>query len=128
MIKPVMGPDGITYEDEAIREWLKMNATSPMTKVSMKASDLQVNYALLSLIETWTKEHADKRTALTAASKSYLHRVQGRLSIFKDPSTGEPVHVLKQRVPLKLHQHQEWDYVLQTAGGMGSFDILVHRR
>ena len=129
MIDPVIGPDNHTYENETIQEWLKMNATSPLTKEEMKASQLRPNIAIRHAIETWTKEHADKHKSLSATIKGYLHRLQGRLSIFNDPSTGEPVHVLKQCVPLKLLQHQERDDALkQTAGAMDSIDTLIHRR
>ncbi|KAI9026246.1 hypothetical protein DFJ74DRAFT_32571 [Hyaloraphidium curvatum] len=58
MSHPVVAPDGYTYQEDAIRNWLKQNGTSPMTQVPLTHDKdgrktkivLTPNYALRALI------------------------------------------------------------------------------
>lgn len=51
MKDPVIGPDGMTYEKEAIVNWLKKHKASPITRQPMDPSQLVPNRALKSTIE-----------------------------------------------------------------------------
>jgi Mg-chelatase subunit ChlD len=54
MINPVQGPDGITYEKNAIVRWLNEKGTSPMNpSLQMQASDLTLNYSIMHIIEQY---------------------------------------------------------------------------
>jgi len=48
---PYVDNEGITYEYDAIKNWLKNNATSPVTRKPLLLDDLRPNIALRSLIE-----------------------------------------------------------------------------
>jgi len=54
MFNPVIGPDGHTYEKEAIEKWLINNNSSPITKAPMFVHDLIPNIALRNTIEEFT--------------------------------------------------------------------------
>ncbi len=51
MQDPMIGPDGQTYEREAIENWLQIHHTSPITRVAMDAAQLIPNYALKNTIQ-----------------------------------------------------------------------------
>ena len=51
MLDPVLGSDGHTYEKAAITEWLRVHATSPMTREPMNAQGLRPNHSLKSMIQ-----------------------------------------------------------------------------
>lgn len=51
MKDPVIGPDGMTYEKEAITSWLKTHKASPITRQPMDVSQLVPNRALKATIE-----------------------------------------------------------------------------
>ena len=53
MRDPVMGPDGHSYELQAIEEWLRDHGISPMTRDPMSADQLVKNHALRNLIERY---------------------------------------------------------------------------
>ena len=58
MKDPVIDNEGISYEREAIVEWLRRgNTTSPSTKQLLKLSDLRPNIALRKLIEDWQSKN-----------------------------------------------------------------------
>ena len=51
---PVSGPDGHTYEREAIERWLEKNPVSPMDRsIRMEKKDLVPNYALKKMMEQY---------------------------------------------------------------------------
>jgi len=54
MAYPVIDQEGNTYESEAIREWLRTNNTSPITRNPMEESNLIPNRALIEAIEALT--------------------------------------------------------------------------
>ena len=43
MKNPVNAPDGNTYEESALKEWLSRNPTSPITRDPMDSTALVVN-------------------------------------------------------------------------------------
>jgi hypothetical protein len=51
MEDPVLGADGHTYEKAAITEWLRVHATSPMTREPMNVQGLRPNHSLKSMIQ-----------------------------------------------------------------------------
>ncbi|QDZ18405.1 hypothetical protein A3770_01p09230 [Chloropicon primus] len=58
MRDPVIAEDGYTYEREAITEWVRRSARSPMTNTKMKeAKRLIPNHALRSAISEWCQKH-----------------------------------------------------------------------
>ena len=61
MINPVIGSDGHTYEKDAIEKWLSINNSSPITKVSMRISQLIPNIALRNIIQDFTNLNIDKK-------------------------------------------------------------------
>ena len=54
MVDPVIDHEGNTYENEAIREWLRSNNTSPITRNPLQESNLIPNRALIEAIEKLT--------------------------------------------------------------------------
>ena len=56
MRDPVMGPDGHSYELQAIEEWLRDHGISPMTREAMTADQLVKNHALRNLIERYLSD------------------------------------------------------------------------
>ena len=58
MKDPVIDNEGISYEREAIEEWLRRgNTRSPCTKKTLQLSDLRPNIALRKSIEEWQQEN-----------------------------------------------------------------------
>ena len=56
MKDPVSDNQGISYEREAVEEWLNRgHTTSPITKQPLQLSDLRPNIALRKLIEDWER-------------------------------------------------------------------------
>lgn len=51
MLDPVLASDGHTYERSAITEWLRVHATSPMTREPMNVQGLRPNHSLKSMIQ-----------------------------------------------------------------------------
>jgi hypothetical protein len=71
MSDPVVMPDGHTYEREAITQALIHNAISPLTRQPMKISDARTNYALKSLIDSWSSNYfGSSITPLQSSSSS----------------------------------------------------------
>ncbi|KAJ1391026.1 Zinc finger, RING/FYVE/PHD-type [Sesbania bispinosa] len=57
MEDPYIAADGFTYEEEAIREWLKSgHDTSPMTNLKLEHTNLVPNYALHNAIQEWQQQ------------------------------------------------------------------------
>lgn len=65
MRDPVVGVDGHTYEREAIVQALQLNPQSPMTRQTMRVTDLKTNYALRTAIERWLGLKATSAAAAT---------------------------------------------------------------
>jgi len=61
MIDPVIGTDGHTYEKSAIEEWLKQNQTSPITRQTMKITELIPNIALRNVIHKFLLENPEMK-------------------------------------------------------------------
>ena len=58
MRDPLMDKNGLTYEREAIAEWLlRGNATCPLTRKPLSYHMLIPNVALRLKIEQWKREH-----------------------------------------------------------------------
>ncbi len=57
--KPVIDPDGRTFERDAISNWIRANGTSPVTRNALAVSQLRSNEALRDLIED-EKERTDE--------------------------------------------------------------------
>merc|ERR1712146_23627 len=56
MKDPVIDNEGISYEREAIKEWLRRgNTTSPITRQPLQLCDLRPNVDLRKSIEDWQK-------------------------------------------------------------------------
>lgn len=51
IVDPIIGPDGYTYEAEAIEEWIRINGKSPVTREPVAAQMLRPNNALYELIQ-----------------------------------------------------------------------------
>ena len=54
VINPVIDHEGNTYESQAIREWIRTNHTSPITRTPLEESNLIPNRALIDAIEALT--------------------------------------------------------------------------
>jgi hypothetical protein len=63
MVNPVMCPDGYTYEDQAIREWLRNHNTSPITRTYMDSSRIVPNRALKDLIDEYNAQQLQNTTS-----------------------------------------------------------------
>mmetsp|Transcript_76057 Transcript_76057/g.114517 ORF Transcript_76057/g.114517 Transcript_76057/m.114517 type:complete len:181 (-) Transcript_76057:141-683(-) len=57
---PVMDMHGRTYERNAILSWLVANGTCPLTRRTMKASDLIPNVMMQTRIRLWQRETGRK--------------------------------------------------------------------
>eukprot|EP01040_Poterioochromonas_malhamensis_P005344 gene5344-5731_t len=57
MVDPVIDPNGISYEREAIMKWIELQQTSPFTRDSCLSTQLVPNRALKELIETFKRNH-----------------------------------------------------------------------
>jgi hypothetical protein len=57
--KPVIDPDGRTFERDAIVNWIRVNGTSPVTRNALAVSQLRSNEALCDMIED-EKERTDE--------------------------------------------------------------------
>lgn len=54
VVNPVIDHEGNTYESQAIREWIKYNHSSPITRNQLEESNLIPNRALIDAIEALT--------------------------------------------------------------------------
>lgn len=56
MTDPVITPDGISYEKEAIKNWLQKNKYDPITKNPLNNDSLIQNYALKNAIDDYQNQ------------------------------------------------------------------------
>jgi hypothetical protein len=68
MHDPVIGPDGHTYEREAITNWLQTNPYSPVSRIYMPSHSLIPNIALRDSIEQYLASHASHPAPSSASS------------------------------------------------------------
>lgn len=61
MKNPYVADDGVSYEKEAIEEWLAGHDTSPMTNLKLKSKTLTPNHTLRSLIQDWQAKNSVKQ-------------------------------------------------------------------
>lgn len=59
MSQPAVTPDGVTYDYESIKEWLKNKKTDPTTCSPLTVDQLYPNRTIRSMIEDWI-EKGDK--------------------------------------------------------------------
>jgi len=59
MVDPVINPGGITYEREAIEQWIQANGKSPFTREALSITDLRENNALYKLIQMEKRRNLD---------------------------------------------------------------------
>jgi hypothetical protein len=52
MVDPTIAPDGNSYEREAIKNWIRVNNMSPITRIPLTFDELRPNNALYELIQT----------------------------------------------------------------------------
>jgi hypothetical protein len=60
MVDPVITPKGISFERQAIVDWLQKKKVCPITKAPLQEKDLITNYALKSSIEDCRKKQMKK--------------------------------------------------------------------
>jgi hypothetical protein len=84
MSDPVQGPDGHSYERQAIVDWLSNHGTSPLTRKPMTAEQLVENRNLKDLIEAWKEEQQQAKDK------------QANLDESKSPPNVEDIHSLSQ--------------------------------
>lgn len=65
IINPVIDREGNTYECEAIKEWIRTNHNSPITRNTLEESDLIPNRALIDAIESLTIDIASQNRKKT---------------------------------------------------------------
>ena len=68
IINPVIDREGNTYEHDAIKEWIRTNHKSPITRAPLKESDLIPNRALIYAIESLTISISSENK-----KKTYMH-------------------------------------------------------
>ncbi len=57
MTNPYIDNDGITYEYNAIKNWLVNNNTSPITRNRLTLEDLKPNRSLLDIIQNYNNTY-----------------------------------------------------------------------
>ena len=57
---PVLLPDGHTFEQSAIEEWLKRHSTSPVTNQHVGGCSLVPNWAIKKVVDDWHLASAPK--------------------------------------------------------------------
>jgi hypothetical protein len=62
MEDPHVAADGHTYEQYAIRAWLKRHKTSPVTRSKLPNSSIIPNHSLRAAIEQWKSQLPDQTT------------------------------------------------------------------
>jgi hypothetical protein len=68
MRDPVIGPDGHTYEREAITNWLQTNPYSPVSRIYMPSQSLIPNIALRDSIEQYLASRSSNPVPSSASS------------------------------------------------------------
>ena len=103
MTSPVIGSDGHSYEEAAIRQWLISNSRSPMTREYMSATSLRPNHALRNSIERYlstapvstlqndvTSQFAFKPLPIDVTANIHMHNGAPVMHVhLKSPSVGE---------------------------------------
>jgi len=96
MMDPVISKEGITYEREAIEQWIQANGKSPITRNPITVADLRENNALYELIQT------EKGRTLESVHPSIRRwRESGAPTSRRPlpPSVSERVHQQQQPAP-----------------------------
>jgi U-box domain len=82
MVHPMMTKTGYTYECEAIVAWVQEHGTCPMTRQSLRNSDLVTNHSLKKKILAWCKENDVILPEVT--EDEHIHRSLRASSICED--------------------------------------------
>jgi len=57
MVDPVVACDGYTYEKEAMKKWIDIQKTSPMTGAPLANDTLTPNFVLKSMLKEWVEKN-----------------------------------------------------------------------
>lgn len=105
MTDPVIDNEGVSYERQAITDWLSKNDTSPVTRQPLTVEQLKPNHALRNIIEnhkqakaTESNEeaHASSSAAAAASSESDV-KLQVRMT--PPDASGEALALVKVVTP-----------------------------
>ena len=100
MERPVVAPDGHSFEESAIRQWFESgNRTSPMTNAQLPNTTLVPNIALRQAIEEW---HNAQPLAIDPDRLRLSEEVIGEGSFGQVLAARLMTHDREQRVAVKM--------------------------
>tara|TARA_Y100000768_G_scaffold388661_1_gene385967 strand:+ start:44 stop:2251 length:2208 start_codon:yes stop_codon:yes gene_type:complete len=117
MINPVVTNNGISFEKEAILNWLRTNEVCPITREYLDHSLIKPNIALKNLIDTLLnkKQQQSKKPALNITKMTELTSITPTLGIIDD-NYSLNIQTGKNKNTAKLHL----TLVIDISGSMGS--------
>ena len=91
MTNPVMATDGHSYEESAIRDWLKTHNTSPVTNKKLKSKRLTPNFTLKKTIEGFRiKMEQFEKEVLLKEDEVFAIKLQQKLDQKNKEETPKP--------------------------------------
>ena len=115
MENPVMSNRGISFEEDAILQWLERSNRCPVSRQPLRRSDLRPNIALKNLIELWNTKQmqkASRRESLSRRESQSSSRRQSQQSSRNLTIPPEQVN---------LRRAQSTNSEQQTSGLFGRF-------
>ena len=70
MRNPVFAPDGVTYEKDAIVDWLRQHGTSPVTRAPMTADALALDGTVQARVQEWRRRQREQRRRVKSLAKT----------------------------------------------------------
>lgn len=77
--RPVLADDGYTYEEQAIRQWIEENGTSPMTRQRLTIDGLRPNRAISDAVEEFRRRN--NRSNGTSSTRTVALSFQYELNV-----------------------------------------------
>ena len=114
MRDPVIAADGITYERNAVNEWIRANGTSPITRERLSTANLTPNIAMRSIIRDWRPEEVASRREDRGEDEVIIGKelvIEQQKLILERYKLKSEIRTLKERLEeekQKSDQYQMW--------------------
>jgi hypothetical protein len=125
MSNPYTDKQGVSYERDAILEWLKNNNISPATRQLLTINDLTPNLALKSIIEKWKKDnnYVESNDCVKTNKNDLIEKIISNHTFNPENNTVSisvkgPEFIDQTRLPIT------WVFIVDISGSMGSIAIV----
>lgn len=118
MLDPVIGPDGHTYERNAIQQWLTTSNVSPITKQPMSTSNLIPNIALRDTIQSYLSLNPSASNSIIQKPMELTSAMKRNVSIQSKLIENTSLFVKIKAEESSVRKPSVFVFVIDTSGSM----------